>query len=641
MAIIKKIKLPNEANARDIGALSSNVIYDGDAGTTTTLNEKIQSIFTAIGDINSFEIALVNALPTENIDDHTIYFVPNAQDANVRDEYMYVGNQWEMIGSTTIDLSDYPTYSDISIAQGLTTGIPAATITVGTTETTIYNNYNAASYWGNSSTSADTAIKVVSCTAWKECRNGAIIGVKFVNAHTASSLQLNVNSTGAKYVSYSNTISTTSSYIKWDANTIVYFMYANNCYNYITSIPITSNDPGPEGVKVWYGTYNVSSAFSIPSTLSITTVPHFILTKGSILYITFTYSGTDNQFYHFTSSQQINVNGTGAKKIIYKGQYTRTVDIQFRGNDTLQLIYNGTDWVYVGQSLYDDRYALISNIPQISVTLPSPTLTGPTIASISVNGTTTTLNAPEVTVTQGLTTGITVGSIDVNGNTTTLYAPEASDTKVTQTDVSGVTENIRYPVLISAQTSTLGTTTTESIKSSYFEFNPGKNYLTISNSGSDNNGGLLINDYTSRHNLVSAQVKKAGTSSTFGIAVVNIGNRYTTNDGSGNSMGSLAIFGKQNIANVIQPLDETLHEEFTKYANYLPAAEGVLPVGATTGVGSSTVPVYMNSNGELLACTLPAQVTYSLSMTGATITLQPSSGTASTITLPIYDGTIV
>lgn len=111
---IRKIKLPGEQEPRDIGANSSNIIYDGDQGVTTTLNNKIQSIFTAIGDINSFEIALVNALPTENIDDHTIYFVPNSQDANTRDEYMYVNNQWELIGSTTIDLTDYLQKSDIS-----------------------------------------------------------------------------------------------------------------------------------------------------------------------------------------------------------------------------------------------------------------------------------------------------------------------------------------------------------------------------------------------------------------------------------------------------------------------------------------------------------------------------------------------
>ena len=40
MAVIKKIKLPDE-QIRDIGAYSSNIVYDGDAGVTTTLNQKI------------------------------------------------------------------------------------------------------------------------------------------------------------------------------------------------------------------------------------------------------------------------------------------------------------------------------------------------------------------------------------------------------------------------------------------------------------------------------------------------------------------------------------------------------------------------------------------------------------------------
>lgn len=43
MAVIKKIKLPDE-QVRDIGAYSSNIIYDGDVGATTTLNQKIASI---------------------------------------------------------------------------------------------------------------------------------------------------------------------------------------------------------------------------------------------------------------------------------------------------------------------------------------------------------------------------------------------------------------------------------------------------------------------------------------------------------------------------------------------------------------------------------------------------------------------
>lgn len=44
MPLIKKIKLPGEDLARDIGAMSSNIVYDGDVGITTTLNQKIASI---------------------------------------------------------------------------------------------------------------------------------------------------------------------------------------------------------------------------------------------------------------------------------------------------------------------------------------------------------------------------------------------------------------------------------------------------------------------------------------------------------------------------------------------------------------------------------------------------------------------
>lgn len=43
MALIKKIKLPND-EPRDIGALSSNITYDGESGSATSLNTKLQTI---------------------------------------------------------------------------------------------------------------------------------------------------------------------------------------------------------------------------------------------------------------------------------------------------------------------------------------------------------------------------------------------------------------------------------------------------------------------------------------------------------------------------------------------------------------------------------------------------------------------
>lgn len=54
---------------------------------------QVQSaINTAIGNINSFEVAVVSSLPASDIQDHTIYFVPQAVNSSTHDEYMYINN---------------------------------------------------------------------------------------------------------------------------------------------------------------------------------------------------------------------------------------------------------------------------------------------------------------------------------------------------------------------------------------------------------------------------------------------------------------------------------------------------------------------------------------------------------------------
>lgn len=72
------------------------------------------AITTAIGDIHSFDVEVVGALPTSNIATHTIYFVPKSGDTNdIYDEYLYINNKWEMIGNTQVDLSGYALTSAI------------------------------------------------------------------------------------------------------------------------------------------------------------------------------------------------------------------------------------------------------------------------------------------------------------------------------------------------------------------------------------------------------------------------------------------------------------------------------------------------------------------------------------------------
>lgn len=62
-----------------------------------------------IGAISTLNIRVVQSLPTSDISTTTIYLVPKStsQTQNVYDEYLYVNNSWEQIGSTEVDLSDY------------------------------------------------------------------------------------------------------------------------------------------------------------------------------------------------------------------------------------------------------------------------------------------------------------------------------------------------------------------------------------------------------------------------------------------------------------------------------------------------------------------------------------------------------
>ena len=75
-------------------------------GTDYFTEEEIQEIKSNILDqVNQFSVLVVLELPTENIDSHTIYFVPKtkSEQDDVYDEYIYLHNEWEHIGTTEVD----------------------------------------------------------------------------------------------------------------------------------------------------------------------------------------------------------------------------------------------------------------------------------------------------------------------------------------------------------------------------------------------------------------------------------------------------------------------------------------------------------------------------------------------------------
>ena len=94
----------------------SHISYTPTAGHNPANKRYVDdAIHTALQNIHSFEIKWVDALPTSNIATHTIYMVPSdkVEDNNSRDEYIYVNNAWEMIGTTKVDLSNYYTKPEV------------------------------------------------------------------------------------------------------------------------------------------------------------------------------------------------------------------------------------------------------------------------------------------------------------------------------------------------------------------------------------------------------------------------------------------------------------------------------------------------------------------------------------------------
>lgn len=93
-------------NISSISTKVSGLIKDDESSATTTYSSS--KILGLIGDIHTFDALVVDALPDVGVE-KTIYFVPatTTKDKNIYDEYLYINNAWELIGSTQVDLSNY------------------------------------------------------------------------------------------------------------------------------------------------------------------------------------------------------------------------------------------------------------------------------------------------------------------------------------------------------------------------------------------------------------------------------------------------------------------------------------------------------------------------------------------------------
>lgn len=99
---------------------SSNKINNLIGGIELTLTQIQQDYATkqfvldAIDGLQSIRIEKVDVLPPTG-ETNVIYLVPSTSSTqeNIFDEYIWVDNQWELIGTTEVDLSNYATLTDL------------------------------------------------------------------------------------------------------------------------------------------------------------------------------------------------------------------------------------------------------------------------------------------------------------------------------------------------------------------------------------------------------------------------------------------------------------------------------------------------------------------------------------------------
>lgn len=136
----------NEHLAGDIYVHANS---DGSGGSKLPDESRVNALIaTAVGGITGFNAEVVQTLPQTGAVG-TIYLVPKqGSGTDIHDEYIYVNNSWELIGTTQIDISNKADKADTVLDTTLSRGRKANT-TVGVGSFAFGNNVEASSEYSH------------------------------------------------------------------------------------------------------------------------------------------------------------------------------------------------------------------------------------------------------------------------------------------------------------------------------------------------------------------------------------------------------------------------------------------------------------------------------------------------------------
>ena len=135
------VYLPSEGERNCYAGLKTNwEILDQKVADVTALQQAVAG---------ALHRQIVASLPTTDIDPNTIYMILSGTSAteNVYNEYMYVNNAWELIGTSATDLTNY--YTKAEVDGKLLLKANASDLTSHTGDTTIHVTTADKNKWNN------------------------------------------------------------------------------------------------------------------------------------------------------------------------------------------------------------------------------------------------------------------------------------------------------------------------------------------------------------------------------------------------------------------------------------------------------------------------------------------------------------